>query len=348
MKNKTMRIASLAILAAIVAITFGPLAVLAETVADSSSPEVTKDAANQNVSEGISAPLESAPSTVSSSQSLEDRLIVPWNEMNLRFRESYAKNRRGKIDKLGPVAIFREDKLILRYRGKREEFVIIPQQFTLLKSVSHIPLAIFVMLEDKAGSRLDEDSIKTLTVYAESIDKAASNIDKWKLSASSLARQHQIIDAGKAMIDRIVKSGTVNGDELQRFTREMGPLVLENAYESLALQLDVIDGRLKTWKEGISPEDWKRLRVAVMAPHMPREENSTVQYLQKMLKQNYEGEGIIYGEGKNEEDFAMDLIGTHVLDRQVAINFFKDPWRMHRDLLADAAKRYLKSHRPLQ
>ena len=44
----------------------------------------------------------------------------------------------------------------------------------------------------------------------------------------------------------------------------------------------------------------------------------------------------------------MDLLATHALDRKVAIDFFKDKWRMHRDLLSDGARQYLKKHPPLK
>jgi hypothetical protein len=362
MKHNPSRIALSAIIISMLTLSFCDSSAAAKTEATSAPEAISRQSPPETIApdavppdapaESISAAEQSAstsasPPAVAAPQTLEDKLIVPWNEMNLRFRDSYAKARRLKVDALGPIAIFREDKIILRYKNKREEFLTIPQQFTLLKSVSHIPLAAFVMLEGKTDSKLDDDTIKTLREFRESIDKASSNLDEWKLSSKSLDRQKQIIEAGKNMFDTAVKNGYVSSDSLLTYTRSMGPLVLENAFESISMELDIIDSKLKTWKATIAPEDWKHLRVAVMQPHMPREQNSIMQYLQKMLKQPYEGESIIYGEGKNEEDYALDLIGTHILDRRVAVNFFKDPWRMHRDLLSDGAKRYLKNHRPL-
>ena len=39
----------------------------------------------------------------------------------------------------------------------------------------------------------------------------------------------------------------------------------------------------------------------------------------------------------------MDLLGTHLLDTDIGVAFFEDPWRMHRDLLGDAAATYIET-----
>jgi hypothetical protein len=45
----------------------------------------------------------------------------------------------------------------------------------------------------------------------------------------------------------------------------------------------------------------------------------------------------------NEKD-ALSLLATHVVDEAAGEAFFGDPMRMHRDLLADAARAYLDAH----
>ena len=47
--------------------------------------------------------------------------------------------------------------------------------------------------------------------------------------------------------------------------------------------------------------------------------------------------------GSAEEPRALDLLATHLVDTQIAIDFFNDPERMNRDLLSDAARDYLPS-----
>jgi hypothetical protein len=59
------------------------------------------------------------------------------------------------------------------------------------------------------------------------------------------------------------------------------------------------------------------------------------------LHEPVEGRRIVVAESLWEEPKAMDLYGTHLLDGSIGQAFFGDPMRMHRDLLADAAKDYL-------
>lgn len=305
----------------------------------------TAETAEKATSASSSAP--AAPSAIPAPATLEDNLIVPWNEMNLHFREQYSKSRLRKLEKLGPIVILREDKMIMRYKGDVETIKVIPQRYTLLKSVSHIPLAIYVILDGRTG-HLNADTERDLNEFMKFVDKAAANIGEWNLSAESLSRQKQMIEDSRNFVATVIKNGSVSSEELRKFTRAIAPLVLEAAYEATSMELDLIDNGLKTWKEKVPAEDWKRMHVVVMQPHMPRNENRTMLYFEKLLKQPYEGERIVYCEGSSDEDYAVNLIGTHIIDKDIAIDFFKDPWRMHRDLLGDGAKRYLKQHKLLE
>ncbi len=321
----------------------------AENLVSSSSIRLTAVGTGEvPTASNSSAAAPVAPPSVPASTSSEDALIVPWNEMNMRFREDYSKSRLRQLEKLGPIVILREDKMIMRYKGEVKTLQVIPQRYTLLKSVSHIPLAIFVILDGRTDAPLSDEAKKELSTFRGFVDKASGNIGDWKLSGESLSRQKLTIQDSQKFIDTVLKNGSVSKEELRKFARTMAPLVLETAYEATSMELDLIDAGLKSWKENMPAEDWNRLHVVIMQPHMPRNENRTMLYFEKMLKQPYEGERIIYCEGSSDEEYAVNLIGTHVLDKHIAVDFFKDPWRMHRDLLGDAAKRYLKKHRPLE
>lgn len=278
----------------------------------------------------------------------EEKLLVPWNEMNLQFRDAYARARQNKIDKLGPLIVFREDKMILHYRGNREEVNIISPRYSFLKSVAHIPLTVFMVLNGKTNSRIDDETREVLSAFQAAVEKAAANVDDWKLSRQSSVRQKSMIDGSLKLIDGALETGIVTEDALLEFCRAMAPLTLENAYDAVSLELGSIDSQLERWRSTIDPADWKRLRIAILSPHMPRDENRVAQYFLRLLHEKKEGERIVYGEGRSDEEYGAELTGTHILDKDIAIYFFKDPWRMHRDLLADGAKRYLKKHTPMK
>ncbi len=80
-----------------------------------------------------------------------------------------------------------------------------------------------------------------------------------------------------------------------------------------------------------------------MGSQMPRKDNLAVQYFARLLGETGEGRRIIYAEAIFDEHRALNLLGTHLLDREIAASFFDDPLRMNRDLLGDAAAEYLRT-----
>ena len=84
--------------------------------------------------------------------------------------------------------------------------------------------------------------------------------------------------------------------------------------------------------------------MVLIGSHMAREGEVAWQYFSRLLGQALEGDRIIYAEGRWEVKDALDLLATHGLDRRLGAAFFGDPGRMHRDVLADAAKDWLDGH----
>jgi len=290
----------------------------------------------------------SSDSTKTVSSQSEEQLIVPWDEMNLKFRGTYAEARNATLSESAPIVIFRENKIILHHKGKREEYNINSPKYTLLKSVSHVPLALFCMLHSRVDKPLDDAAIKHINDFRESFIKASSNLEQWNLEDPVLQRQKFIISASAKLVDDVTKNRTISDAALLNFCREMGPPVLEDSAEATSLELTCVDDHLRQWRSTMSDKEWKDLRVIVLSPHMPRAENRIMQYFNVLFKEKREGDHIIYAEGRTEEAYGKDLLGTHLVDKDIAVYFFKDPWRMHRDLLSDGAKRYLKKHKPLK
>jgi hypothetical protein len=51
---------------------------------------------------------------------------------------------------------------------------------------------------------------------------------------------------------------------------------------------------------------------------------------------------LIYGESMVEEQDALRVLATHLLDADIGVYFFNDAQRMHRDLLADAVEEIIR------
>jgi hypothetical protein len=81
-----------------------------------------------------------------------------------------------------------------------------------------------------------------------------------------------------------------------------------------------------------------------MGSALPRRDNLAVQFFAKILGEPGEGKRIIYAEALYDEPKALRLLATSQVDSEMALAFFDDPLMLHRDLLADAATKYLKEN----
>jgi hypothetical protein len=122
----------------------------------------------------------------------------------------------------------------------------------------------------------------------------------------------------------------------------MTPVLLENVDEAARVELDALHSHVSEWRHQMTPEEWKALHVVVMGAHMPRDEEITMQYFERLLGEPIQGHRIIFAEGLWEEPRALDLLGTHLVDGSTGAAFFGEFMRMHRDLLSDAASVYIQ------
>ena len=123
-----------------------------------------------------------------------------------------------------------------------------------------------------------------------------------------------------------------------------GPLLLANVEDATALEMRALYATTADWKKQLTPAEWKALHVVMIGPHMPRDGECSIQFFERLLGEPVEGKRIIYAEALWAEKDALNLLGTHFVDEAAGEAFFGDPMRMHRDLLADAAKAYLDTH----
>jgi hypothetical protein len=267
------------------------------------------------------------------------------SKLDNSFQESYAQAKSQIRESLGPVIIVASDVMLLK-NGKKENVNFIPDEYTITKTMDHIPLDIFVILTNNLDKPLSDKTRSKLSEVDAFIDKTRPEVDKSGLPPASIPRQHKIMDMSKSFIATTLKAGATSHQELQAFTRSISRLTLDNADEAEAAALGMFDTIISGWHKSMSADEWNRTSAIVVSGHMPRIENSSMQYLLKLFKQKQEGERVIYFEGDLDETKAIDLLVTHILDRRIAIDFYTDPWRMHRDLLADATKKYLKKHPP--
>jgi hypothetical protein len=260
--------------------------------------------------------------------------------LNNAFRAAYADARSRVLKSSGPTLIVKGDNFALLRHGQRVEANVGTPIYDPVKTIAHIPLAIYVTLTPGDGA-IDDDRLKTLAGLRELIPPAEASLDALNLSAATLARQRRIVAASLAFLDDVAARRTFARSSLVAFTRGMAPLVMENVTEATRAQLDAIHARVSAWRRDLSPQEWDQLHVLIIGPHMPRENLVVTQYFLRLLHEPTEGRRVVYAESLWQEPQALDLLGTHLLDGSIGEAFFGDYMRMHRDLLGDAASQYL-------
>jgi hypothetical protein len=260
--------------------------------------------------------------------------------LNSAFRSAYTSAKGRVLAASGPTLIVNGDNFALLRGGRRVEANVGAPVYDPVKTIAHIPLAIYVTLTPGDGA-LDEDRLKTFAGLRHLIPPAEASLDTLKLPAATLARQKRIVAESLAFLDDVARRRTFVRSSLLAFTRGMAPLVMENVTEATHAQLDATHAQVSAWRRDLSPQEWDQLHVLIVGPHMPRENLVVMQYFLRLLHEPAEGRRVVYAESLWEEPQALDLLGTHLLDGDVGEAFFGDYMRMHRDLLGDAAIEYL-------
>jgi hypothetical protein len=266
----------------------------------------------------------------------------PLTTLNDAFRVAYRKAKEATLARSGPVILAEGDNLVLKKGGQRVEVHYVPAVYHVLKAFAHIPLALDVILETRAGAEpLDDSVVGELKQYQGLIAAVEATIASHGLDAEQLERQRKIIGACAKFLDSVVESRKCSREDRVGFARRMTPFVMANADEAGRAELDALHRQVIAWRSQMTEGEWKGLSVVIMGPQLPRKENLVLQYFTRLLGEPGEGTRITYSESIYDESKALDLMATRTIDTGIGVDFFNDPLRMHRDLLADAARDYL-------
>jgi hypothetical protein len=266
--------------------------------------------------------------------------------LNSEFRNIYAGAREKAIAATEPLIVCYSDHMVLIDGDYRDEISFLPAKYSQLKVVDHVPLALFVLLHEHCDKTLDESMLKQLLKIKELVIPARRSLAGLDLDSATLDRQYRLLDQSLLFIDRTIDTRYIRNNDLIAFCRKLKPEIMENAAQAVGLQIAAMDEKVSTWRKKLGDDRFKKMTVVIVSGHMPRDQHSCYQYFARVFDVKEEGQKIVYSEGAAEEKAARELVGTHVLDASIGEAFFREPLRMHRDLLSDGAREYLHTHRP--
>jgi hypothetical protein len=264
-----------------------------------------------------------------------------FQQIDLDFRALYSSGRAATLERLSPVIVVEMDQLILIRNGMQTGVELIPPLYHRLKSVTHIPLALYVGLAPFGDAPLNEDRLGRLREFRGRIEAVAKLLDEAGFSPEQLARSRTMIERSTALLDGVLAKRTYDHAELILLTRAMAPLVLAHVADAARAQIDAYHAQILLWRRQIPADEWGRLRVVVMGPQLPRKHNVAVQYFAKLMGLPGESRRLVYAEELSGRAQALTLLSTHQIDSMLSMAFFEDPERMEIDLLGNAASVYL-------
>ncbi len=253
----------------------------------------------------------------------------PLADLNGLARAAYADARSRALANAGPVLIVGPAHVTLLNGTSRQEFELVPPRYQDLKSIAHLALGVHALYFESGG-----DPARLADLRAAGSRALAALPDRG-FTARQLDRQREIVRLSLA----------VDGArDLPTYERAVAPLLLANALDAAAAEIDDLDAAVAGVRRVLTAPDFSRLHVVVVGAHMAREGEIAMQYFEKLLGEP-EGLRVVFAEGLWDEPSELQLLATHLLDASVGEGFFADPRRMHRDLLSDAAAQVLATRR---
>ena len=267
----------------------------------------------------------------------------PFYDLNKEFRKIYAQTRK-KIYTLYSPAIFAlGDSLVLYRNGKRLAKRTTPEIYHNLKSLSHASLGVYVLLGFEARPELSEEKIKEIQDFQQLLKEVKLEISKHNLTQEQKEYNQKSLQMCIDYLQVVLDAGKIEYPKLQSFARQVDKLFALNVKYAVKAQVDLLHQVMNEWYQDFSEKEKKQLKVVISGPKVAREQALLTQYFAKFLGQKGENHQIIYAEGIFNEKGLQKTLGTDVVDTQVGVGFFKDPERMHRDLLSDEAAEYIKT-----
>jgi hypothetical protein len=260
--------------------------------------------------------------------------------LNSHFRSAYRQARERVRTELDPVILCDGDQLTLIHARRQETVRTTPLSYHQLKAVAHVPFSIFLILEGTSGD-LTADQRKQLQELRYAAALVVRDLPQSGLADDQRDFAARLLAAADEQLGILLAGRRVEPPELAAWLAVVRPTIERLVEFAAAAQVQGFHRQMMIWKAHLTPVEWQRLRVVIQGTAMPRKDHLAVQYFARLFNEPGEGRRIVYAEALFEPERALNLLATHELDRRAATAFFADPLRLHRDLLADAARRFL-------
>ena len=229
-----------------------------------------------------------------------------------------------------PVLIRLGDDAIMLRGQQRSTARILSDRYHALKSVCHVPIALYLDLRERCEAPLASDDIARLGALRAELSAFAGEDEPMR----------DVLNAAVRFIDKVRAARRIDQEGLTAFERQTRAPVRACIELAAHEELETLHGQVREFTRTFSDAEWQGFRVVICASHQPRYRQSAKQYFKRLLLDNHGvEEQVLYGENCRTEQEALQLLATHLLDRDLAAFFLDSPLDLQQDVLGDAAQR---------
>ena len=265
-----------------------------------------------------------------------------FDKINFDFRKSYKDARDHLLKDVNPVIMLMGDDLVLINKDQRDTQRVVRKVYHELKSVAHIPFAIYLKLVYSLELELDKNQLSDLEDYCSLIYDCKSGLSNSLLSDSQKETQVHLLDGALSFLKMVINAKKVERAQLLEYLHRSRAHFEKNIEDATRAQLLAMHEVVTNWYEGFTPEEQYNLKVLISGHKEPRVKSLTTLYFSWFLRIQGEGDVICYTEGVTEEAEMFNTIGNHLLSKKAATDIFQNPYRLHEDLLGIAAEKCLR------
>lgn len=191
------------------------------------------------------------------------------------------------------------------------------RSYAQLKSIAHIPLAIFVQISEYAAYPDNGQWIPALQAYRAQLAAVQAQIDVTALVGFVRSACHKIVADSLALIDRMIARRTFTLDEFRAYTGGLGDAILLCARKAAEAQVDAMSAVVRELQHILGAR-WAEVYVVISALWTLSRDNAHALIIGKHMAPERRETHLIVSEAVPTLDAARQLVGRIVGDRVVA------------------------------
>ena len=260
---------------------------------------------------------------------------------NEAFHRAYDESRADAETEAATVVLL-ADVVTLGRGASRTEHPLPPTRAHEIKSIAHIPVALFTLLHGVGGGAPPSKARRELRLLRTATREALKTLMRDEPGAH-LSDAENVLRSSLLFIDSTLQRGLVPERDVLAFARRVGPLLTRLTDHATREQLSALHAAVEEALSPLGPQERHHLQVVVVGDHQARKRSLAVQYFQKRFGEPADEEiRVTYVEGASSVQDALGIVGRRRHDRKIADAFFEDARRLQQDVPGDAAARLLE------